>query len=102
MPGAARLCGEAALRTGAGLVTLATHPNYASALSAGRPELLSFGVRTPKDLNPLVERATVIALGPGLSVTPWSRALWRGALSSRLPLIVDADALNLLGAKPVG
>ena len=101
MPGAARLCGEAALRTGAGLVTLATHPNYASALSAGRPELLSFGVRTPKDLNPLVERATVIALGPGLSVTPWSRALWRAALSSRLPLIVDADALNLLAAKPV-
>lgn len=101
MPGAARLCGEAALRTGAGLVTVATHPQHAAVLNVARPELLCFGVRTPRDLALLVRRATVIALGPGLSITPWSRAIWRGALSARLPLIVDADALNLLAAKPI-
>jgi NAD(P)H-hydrate epimerase len=101
MPGAARLCGEAALRTGAGLVTVATHPQHAAALNAARPELLCFGARTPKDLMPLVRRASVVALGPGLSITPWSRAIWRTALKARLPMVVDADALNLLAAKPV-
>jgi NAD(P)H-hydrate epimerase len=101
MPGAARLCGQAALRAGAGLVTVATHPEHAAALNAGRPELLCFGVRTPKDLKPLLPRATVIALGPGLSITPWSRAIWRAAVNAGAPLIVDADALNLLAAKPV-
>lgn len=100
MPGAARLCGEAALRTGAGLATVATHPRHAAVLNAARPELLCFGVRTPRDLSLLARRASVIALGPGLSITPWSRAIWRAALKSRLPLVVDADALNLLAAKP--
>jgi len=99
MPGAARLCGEAALRTGAGLVTVATHPQHAAVLNAARPELLCYGVRNSSDLSLLAQRASVIALGPGLSVTPWSRAIWRAALKTRLPMIVDADALNLLAAK---
>jgi ADP-dependent NAD(P)H-hydrate dehydratase / NAD(P)H-hydrate epimerase len=98
MPGAARLCGEAALRVGAGLVTLATHPSHAAAASAARPELLAFAVRTSRDLEPLIDRAGVIALGPGLSKTSWARNLWRAALRAKLPLIVDADALNLLAA----
>jgi len=100
MPGAARLCGEAALRTGAGLVSVATHPAHAAALNASRPELLCFGVRTAKELSPLIRRASVIALGPGLSITPWSRNIWREAMKARSPLVVDADALNLLAAKP--
>jgi hydroxyethylthiazole kinase-like uncharacterized protein yjeF len=100
MPGAARLCGESALRIGAGLVTLATHPSHAAAVNAGRPELLAFGVRTAKDLKPLIARASVIALGPGLSKDPWSRALWRAAGQAGLPLVMDADALNLLAAMP--
>lgn len=100
MPGAARLCGEAALRVGAGLVTLATHPSHAAVVNAGRPELLAFGVRTAKDLKPLIARANVIALGPGLSKDAWSRALWRTALRAGLPLVVDADALNLLATTP--
>jgi ADP-dependent NAD(P)H-hydrate dehydratase / NAD(P)H-hydrate epimerase len=98
MSGAARLCGEAALRAGAGLVTIATHPDHAAPLNAGRPELLVYGVRSARDLAPLIERATVIALGPGLSQDAWARGLWRTALASNLPLVVDADALNLLAA----
>lgn len=103
MSGAARLCGEAALRAGAGLVTLATHPDHAAAANATRPELLVYGVRSARDLKPLLERATVIALGPGLSRDAWARGLWRAALAARVPLVVDADGLNLLaGAKLSG
>lgn len=100
MPGAARLCGEAALRAGAGLVTLATHPNHAATVSVGRPELLAYAVRTPKELEPLLARANAVAVGPGLSKDTWSRALWRTTLGTRLPLVVDADALNLLATAP--
>src|SRR5581483_7105783 len=100
MPGAARLCGEAALRAGAGLVTLATHPNHAAFINAARPELLAYGVRTARDLERLAERANVIALGPGLGKDAWSRAPWRAALAAGLALVVDADALNLLAEKP--
>lgn len=100
MPGAARLCGEAALRAGAGLVTIATHPANAATLNIGRPELMVHGVRTARALAPLIERATVIALGPGLSQDAWARSMWRVALGTDLPLVVDADGLNLLALKP--
>lgn len=101
MPGAVRLCGEAALRSGAGLVTLATHPLSAMGMNAGRPELLVFGVRSARELKPLYARASSIALGPGLAKDAWSKEVWRATLAAELPLVVDADALNLLAAKPV-
>lgn len=100
MPGAARLCGEAALRTGAGLVTLATHPDHAAVINAARPELLAYGVRDAKDLAPLFERAAVIALGPGLGRDVWARTVFRAALGAGRPLVVDADGLNLLAESP--
>jgi NAD(P)H-hydrate epimerase len=100
MPGAAWLCGEAAYCAGAGLVTLATHPAHAASVNAATPELLAYGVRTANDIKPLLARASAIALGPGLSQTPWAQALLRAAIASELPLVVDADALNLLAKKP--
>jgi NAD(P)H-hydrate epimerase len=95
MPGAARLAGEAALRAGAGLVTVATHPANLSAL-AGRPELMCVGVETAADLAPALSRATVLALGPGLGQSAWSGELHAAAFAAGKPLVVDADALNLL------
>lgn len=101
MAGAARLCGEAALRAGAGLVTAAVHPMNAATVNAARPEMLAFGVAGARELEPLLARASVVALGPGLARDAWSRSVWRAALASRLPLVVDADALNLLAEDPV-
>jgi len=98
MPGAVRLCGEAALRCGAGLVSIATDPSHAASITANRPELMCVGVATAKDLEPLLERATVVALGPGLGSNDWSRALFDAVLQSGLALVVDADALTLLAA----
>ena len=96
MPGAVRLCGEAALRAGAGLVSIATHPQHAAHASSARPELMCHGVEDAGSLGPLLERATVIALGPGLGTDDWAREMFDAAMASELPLVVDADGLNLL------
>lgn len=96
MGGAARLAGEAALRTGAGRVSVATRPEHAFSIIGSCPELMCHGIQESAQLIPLLERATVIVLGPGLGQTPWSKALFESALESHLPMVVDADALNLL------
>jgi NAD(P)H-hydrate epimerase len=100
MAGAARLAGEAALRSGAGLVSVATHPDNVNALVAGRPELMVHPVQHAVELDPLLKRAHVIALGPGLGRDSWARELWIRALEAGLPLVVDADALNWLAERP--
>ncbi len=100
MGGAARLAGEGALRAGAGLVSVATHPGHAATLFDGRPELMVRGVRRASDLEPLLERATVVAAGCGLGQDPWARELFAAARASGLPRVVDADGLNLLAEPP--
>lgn len=96
MPGAVRICGEAALRSGAGAVTIATHPSHSAFVPSNRPELMCHGVVSTTDLQPLIEAADVVALGPGLGIDDWSRNLFDATLRSDKPLVLDADALNLL------
>jgi len=98
--GACRMCGEAAARTGAGLVSLATQPEHAVSIPLVVPELMSRGIVKVNDLDPLIEKATVVAVGPGLCQSSWSLELLSRVLDSKLPLVVDADALNLLAAEP--
>jgi len=98
MGGAARLAGEAALRSGAGLVSVAMHPDVA--VGAGRPELMARGIDSPAGLDGLLERASVIALGPGLGQDEWSRGLLQRVFTAPQPKVLDADALNLLAAAP--
>lgn len=99
--GAARMAAEAAARVGAGLVSLATRPEHAAPLALARPELMSHGVTSPTELRPLLQRASVVAVGPGLGRSGWSRALFGEALACGLPLVVDADGLNLLAESPL-
>lgn len=100
MGGAARLAGEAALRAGAGLVSIATRPEHTTAILAARPELMCRGIEQPAELDPMLARATLIAAGPGLGRSGWSRQLLEAALESDLPCVLDADALNLLSEHP--
>ena len=100
MPGAVRLAGEAALRAGAGLVTVITHPSHASAIAMSRPELISLGLDGSGSMRALLESADVIAVGPGLGQTAWARDLYAEVLECGRPLVVDADALNLLAVRP--
>jgi NAD(P)H-hydrate epimerase len=100
MAGAARLAGEAALRVGSGLVTIATVPENTAAITAGRPELMCRAVTRAEELAPLIERADVVAIGPGLGQDDWSRAMEAGVRDCAKPMVVDADALNLLAQSP--
>jgi NAD(P)H-hydrate epimerase len=100
MPGAVRLAGEAALRTGAGLVSIATHPSHATVIVGTRPELMSHGIEEAAALAPLLERATAIAFGPGLGTSAWARQLHAAVSECELPCVWDADALNLLAESP--
>lgn len=101
MGGAPRLAGEAALRVGAGLVSVAAHPDVAVSITAGRPELMCHGVRGPHELDDLLERATVVALGPGLGRDDWAWQIFQRIIRCRQPKIVDADALNILAEESV-
>jgi NAD(P)H-hydrate epimerase len=101
MSGAARLAAEAAARAGAGLVSVATHPQHAIFLNAGRPELMVHAVGRADELSPLLARASVAVIGPGLGQSEWSRGLFEKLVESRLPLVVDADALGLLAKDPI-
>lgn len=98
--GAVRLAGEAALRCGAGLVSIATRRAHVAALNAARPELMACGVEDAIALEPLLARASVLAVGPGLAQRDWGRALLAAALTTAKPMVVDADALNLLARAP--
>lgn len=99
--GAPLLAGEAAARVGAGLVTLATRPQHAGLQLAARPELMAWGVERPAQLDPLLDRATVVAIGPGLGQSTWAAGLLARVLEADLPLVVDADALILLARDPM-
>lgn len=94
--GAIRLCAEAALRCGSGLVSVATRPAHVAALLAARPELMVRGVDDQDQLDAMLASASVLALGPGLGRGDWALGLWRTALASPTPCVLDADGLNLL------
>jgi len=94
--GAVMMAAEAAARTGAGLVSVATRPEHVPALLARRPELMVMGVNSGQELATLLTRPSVLVVGPGLGRTPWSEQLLREAVHSGLPMVVDADALNIL------
>ncbi len=96
MSGAVRMAGHAALRAGAGLVSIATRPEHAFTVNSGRPELMCYGVETKDELQELISRASVIILGPGLGQSEWSRVMYAEAVDSVLPKVIDADALNIL------
>jgi NAD(P)H-hydrate epimerase len=96
MTGAARLAGEAALRAGAGLVSIATRKEHAAVLNCGRPELMCHGTENGEALKSLSAKASVIVIGPGLGQDDWAQEMLAMAVARNLPLVADADALNLL------
>ncbi|WP_340124032.1 NAD(P)H-hydrate dehydratase [Methylobacter svalbardensis] len=98
--GAARMAGEAALRVGAGLVSIATRPEHSGLMNLNRPELMCHGVETAAQLATLLEKADVVVLGPGLGQSAWAKTLFNAVRISEKPMIVDADGLNLLAKSP--
>lgn len=99
MSGAVRMAAEAALRVGAGIVSVATRPEHAFTLNLTRPEIMCHGIKKPVQLNKLLAAARVIVLGPGLGQSNWAKSLWRKVIATNKPLVIDADGLNLLAQK---
>lgn len=104
MGGAAAMAGEAALRVGAGLVSVVTRPEHVAAILARRPEIMVQGVGDihaidAPAMDALVNRASVIAIGPGLGRGDWGRALLERVLRAGKPMVVDADGLHLLAQR---
>lgn len=98
--GAALMAAMSAARTGAGLVSVATHPAHSSALLARCPELMVKAIHESADLVGVMEQASVIVLGPGLGQDEWAQGCLNKVLSilssQPRPLLLDADALNLI------
>lgn len=100
MGGAVVLAAQAALRSGAGLVSVATRPAHVAAALTRCPELMARGCESSDELQPLFDRAGVVAVGPGLGSDDWAQALYAQALGWAGPRVLDADALNLLARAP--
>ncbi len=100
MGGAVKITAEAALRTGAGLVTVATRKEHVAMINATRPEIMVHGVESTNHLAKLLQKATVVVVGPGLGQDDWGKRLFNSVISADKPLILDGDALNILALKP--
>jgi NAD(P)H-hydrate epimerase len=94
--GAILLSTEIALRSGAGMVSLATRPEHIPAALTRVPEAMALGTSSANQLMGLLEKASVLVVGPGLGQASWGRALLSAAANAALPQVWDADALNLL------
>lgn len=100
MPGAIHLAAMAALRVGAGAVTVATRPDYADHALASLPEVMIYGVEDGSSLLPLLAKATVCVIGPGLGDSAWAHSLFSAVVAAQLPLVLDASALRMLAEHP--
>ena len=96
MGGAATMAGMAALRCGAGLVRVATHPEHARTIGSNWPELMVEGVDDLQAARHWIGQASVLVLGPGLGQTEWSSLVCAAAAEADLPCVLDADALRFL------
>lgn len=101
MSGAAFLCSKAAYSTGAGLVKIYTHESNRTILQSQLPEAVMMTYDDYEGALACIEDAlqwaTVIVVGPGLGVdTVSERMLYELLMNAEVPMVVDADALNIL------
>ncbi len=98
--GASLLAAQAALRTGSGLVSLAAHFSNSEGLISSQPEIMLHKIKDAKDMDKILDRASVVGIGPGLGLSTWSRQIYKKILKLNKPMVFDADALNLLAEQP--
>ena len=94
--GAVTMAAESSLRVGSGLTSVATQPEHVSSAIARCPEVMACGVISGQQLEPWLNKPSVLVVGPGLGRSAWSEQLLQKAVASELPMVLDADALNIL------
>lgn len=100
MPGAPCLAAHAALRVGAGAVTIATSPAYEQYALARLPEAMIYGIENAASLQTLLNKADVCVVGPGLGESEWAKQLFHQVIAQQLPMVIDASALAILAEDP--
>jgi hydroxyethylthiazole kinase-like uncharacterized protein yjeF len=97
--GAIRLSAEAALRSGAALVSVCCHQANQAFVFNGRPELMLAPTCAEKlSTNDAFINAKIYVLGPGLGQNNWGMALFNLVLAQHKPCVIDADGLRLLAS----
>lgn len=91
MSGAVRMASRAALRAGAGLVSVYTHPDNEFIVASDCPEIMVGG-----ELDKLLTKADVVVFGPGCGLDDWGAGILQKLLPLDKPMVIDADGLNLL------
>ncbi len=99
MWGAQLMAAEAALRVGAGMVTVVTRGPHRNAILSRRPELMVVDADDEAEVDRVLGRATVAVVGPGLGRGAWGRRLLERSLSAEVALVLDADGLVLLDGR---
>jgi NAD(P)H-hydrate epimerase len=94
--GAVAMAAESALRVGSGLTSVATQPQHITAVLARCPEVMACAVISGQQLEPWLHRPSTLVIGPGLGRSAWSEQLLQKAVAAGLPMVLDADALNIL------
>lgn len=103
MGGAIMMSSQAAVYSGAGLVTVSTHQSNKTALHTRLPEAMFTDINDPTALAQAVKRADTILIGPGLGDSPTGQAIVLNVLdlvTSDQVLVMDADALNIYSKYP--
>jgi len=111
MSGAARLTAMAALRSGAGLVTLGVPDSIYSIVARQDPEVMvmpfqststgSIDLTSFVKISAILKNQSVLALGPGLSRNASTvKLVHKLILNSKIPTVIDADALNAFAGHP--
>jgi hydroxyethylthiazole kinase-like uncharacterized protein yjeF len=113
--GAALMAAQAALVSGAGLVSCATRPEHVSAYISRCPEIMVAGINSGLELTPFIvgeqNQKKVLVVGPGLGKQAFGQLLLQTVLQQvtqefedtqvMQAMVLDADGLNLLAAKPL-
>ena len=98
--GAGILASTAAISCGAGLVSLATRSENVTAALSYCPEVMAKPVNSGQDLDDHLLKPSVLCIGPGLGTNAWSEQVLYKSLHAakkrNLPILIDADGLNLL------
>ncbi len=103
MLGAVLLAGRAVLKSGAGSTTVITDTEHADTIPLHAPELMSLAFAESECVGGLahqfsdqVKKAAVLLCGMGLGQSQWSKQLYKSCVQTNLPMVLDADGLNLL------
>ena len=99
--GAILLSAQSALRSGAGMVSVATRSEHVPAALARIPEAMVLGTSSANQLMGLLQKVSVLVVGPGLGQAGWGCSLLSAAANAPLPQVWDADALNMLAGERV-